>query len=331
MPAAISKAAELLAVEAYAPGASIGGIVGLNNGLIMNATNTGHIMSWNSLAMIGGIVGNNGGVLQNSYANNSTFISSFGDKCEIGGIAGRNTQTVENCLSRIRYNTSNSTSSFGNLIGNNQCKKASNCYLILISERIYENVGPLSTEPILNSKWYYSSMQEKLIDILNKWVLAQKDNHELYVWILNENGNIVLFPREGAPGDPNFIEGANSKWVLGSANGLRFALDSGDMQYFVNVCVDGNVLDESSYVKSESDMSFTLTAAFLETLAPGEHTIEVNFETGSAVTTFTIIGAIDSENPQTGDNTPVFPICLLGITALGIIAMLLKRKKFGTR
>ena len=79
--------------------ASIGGIVGYNNGKITDAHNTGTVQDDNAEdAWIGGIAGHNGtdGVV--NYADNAGAVSGSEDSDATGGIVGNNKGTINNSV-----------------------------------------------------------------------------------------------------------------------------------------------------------------------------------------------------------------------------------------
>lgn len=133
----------------------------------------------------------------------------------------------------------------------------------------------------------------------------------LNAWVYVPDSYPILFPMEGVPDDgipggdepgkPSITEGKNSSWVLGSANGLTFTSD-GNIQDFIHITIDGQVIDGSQYVKAEGRMTVTLSAAFLGTLTVGEHYIDINFNNGKASTTFTIKQT--AAEPETASKNP---------------------------
>ena len=56
---------------------------------------------------------------------------------------------------------------------------------------------------------------------------------------------------------------------------------SGEFDDFLRVLMDGKVIDPKHYVATEGSTIITFTTAFLDTLEPGEHTIEMVWTTGS--------------------------------------------------
>ncbi len=105
--------------------------------------------------------------------------------------------------------------------------------------------------------------------------------------------------------------------------------------------------DNANASAVEGSIIVTLSGAYTATLPAGTHTVSINSAGGSASTTFTVVAAAPTptptptpsntaispltgvDSPQTGDNsnTPLV-IALMLISALGLTALLLLRKKW---
>lgn len=86
------------------------------------------------------------------------------------------------------------------------------------------------------------------------------------------------------------VSGARSVWVKSSGRGLVFQ-GSGAYSGFVGVSVDGSRITAGEYNKGGSQTPFTeitLLRSYLETLAEGEHEIEMIWSDGAAKTSFRI-------------------------------------------
>lgn len=86
------------------------------------------------------------------------------------------------------------------------------------------------------------------------------------------------------------VGGARSVWVKSSGRGLAFQ-GSGAYAKFSGVSVDGSRITAGEYNKGGSQTPFTkitLLRSYLETLAEGEHELEIVWEDGSAKTSFHI-------------------------------------------
>lgn len=86
------------------------------------------------------------------------------------------------------------------------------------------------------------------------------------------------------------VGGARSVWVKSSGRGLVFQ-GSGAYSQFSGVSVDGSRITAGEYNKGGSQTPFTeitLLRSYLETLAEGEHELEIVWEDSSAKTSFHI-------------------------------------------
>ena len=96
------------------------------------------------------------------------------------------------------------------------------------------------------------------------------------------------------------VEGAESTWTQGSEEGLTI-VGNGHYDKFVKggfVNVDGNILGKANFESKEGSTEITLIPEYLATLNTGEHTFAINWENGSAETTFTILAAETEEKPE---------------------------------
>ena len=107
----------------------VGGIVGYNGGAISNCYNAGNVSAFSEYSYAGGIAGSNGGTISNCCNTGNVWASpSDGDNADVGGIVGDSYGTITNC-----YNTGNvlASSSYytyaGGIAGRNY-KTIINCY-----------------------------------------------------------------------------------------------------------------------------------------------------------------------------------------------------------
>ena len=108
----------------------------------------------------------------------------------------------------------------------------------------------------------------------------------------------------------SIISGANVEWTKDSSDGLTFTSDA-DFAKFVCVMVDGAEIAATNYTAVSGSTKVTLTAAYLETLSVGSHTMDVVSNDGTASTSFTVKVTIPADptnptSPQTGDNSHMF-------------------------
>jgi hypothetical protein len=77
-----------------------------------------------------------------------------------------------------------------------------------------------------------------------------------------------------------------------------------DFLYYRGVEVDGFALTKDQYKAEEGSTRITLYAAYLSTLAPGTHTLRVDFSDGEQATATFVIGTDDSSPGSASDGKP---------------------------
>lgn len=158
------------------------------------------------------------------------------------------------------------------------------------------------------------------------------------------------------------IEGANGSWNQNTDGGSLKIRGNGEFSKFQNVKVDGNIIDSKNYTASEGSTIIELHADYLKTLSEGSHTFEIIWTDGAAGTGFTVArntsggnntGSNNTGNndnndstdnsaaaapttaataqeldkvPATGDASGIW-IALFVVSAIGLAAMLVRRKK----
>jgi LPXTG-motif cell wall-anchored protein len=120
-------------------------------------------------------------------------------------------------------------------------------------------------------------------------------------------------------------------WTQGSGKDAEFASNA-EFSDFVGVKVDDKDLDPANYDVKEGSIIVTLKAAYLKTLAPGKHKVEILSKTGSSVGHITIKAATAfyAPSPKTGDSNDVFfwlEIALLSAAGLVLTYFEKKRRK----
>lgn len=86
---------------------------------------------------------------------------------------------------------------------------------------------------------------------------------------------------------PEIIQGDKATWTKGDGQPLSFTSNAAYAD-FQEARVDGQILDPVHYTVERGSTIVTLKAAYLETLNPGEHTLDIVSSTGTATATFTI-------------------------------------------
>ena len=102
---------------------------------------------------------------------------------------------------------------------------------------------------------------------------------------------------------PKMIEGMGQGWQQGDPADAAFRSDA-DFEDFLRVEVDGVELSAANYAVSSGSTVVTLKAAYLQTLAVGEHQLSIVSANGAATTTFTVAAAPQPEPTPEPAPTP---------------------------
>lgn len=98
------------------------------------------------------------------------------------------------------------------------------------------------------------------------------------------------------------IDGANSSWTQSTdGSGSIRIRGNGEISKFVNVKVDGTIVDPANYTVTEGSTIIELKADYLKTLSEGTHTFEIIWTDGAAGTSFTV-AKNTSDAPGNNDN-----------------------------
>ena len=98
------------------------------------------------------------------------------------------------------------------------------------------------------------------------------------------------------------IDGADSSWNQDTdGSGSIKIRGNGEFSKFVNVKVDGTIVDPANYTASEGSTIIELHADYLKTLSEGSHTFEIAWADGTAKTSFTV-ARNTSGSDDTGNN-----------------------------
>ena len=124
-----------------------------------------------------------------------------------------------------------------------------------------------------------------------KWRFKPEDNYYTAL-----TGEITLYPVY------RIIDGADSSWTQSTdGSGSIKIRGNGEFSKFVDVKVDGNVVDPTNYTAREGSTIIELHADYLKTLSEGPHTFEIAWTDGTASTGFTV-AKNTSGNDDTGNN-----------------------------
>ena len=84
------------------------------------------------------------------------------------------------------------------------------------------------------------------------------------------------------------LEGENARWDPAAEEALPVRVDA-LVENFLEVWLNGEILDVKYYTVTEGSTIITLKPEYLATLPAGEHTLTLYFTTGSAEVTFVIL------------------------------------------
>lgn len=152
---------------------------------------------------------------------------------------------------------------------------------------------------------------------------------------------------EQKPTKPTIIQGADSTWRTDCSDGLTFISDA-TIQDFIEVQVDGNVINDNSYSINSGSTIITLKPEFLKSLSAGNHSISIVSKNGTATASFTIVeittkdpnrsepvsaSSSNEKNPDsekladTSDHTTIELYVLIGISIIASSTYILARKR----
>ena len=98
------------------------------------------------------------------------------------------------------------------------------------------------------------------------------------------------------------IDGANGSWTQSTdGSGSLLIRGNGEFSKFLNVKVDGNIIDPTNYEARSGSTIIELKAEYLKTLSEGTHTFEIAWTDGTASTGFTV-AKNTSGSDDTGNN-----------------------------
>ncbi|WP_028264424.1 lectin like domain-containing protein [Atopobium fossor] len=207
------------------------------------------------------------------------------------------------------------------------------------------------------------------------WSTVVANDGETYVKIYTENGYKWVTPKEIGTliGNDEYFEFGNALIKAFTTNGhddadlMNYKMEKetpkvikGEKAVFVSeapfvlfkeVRVDGKVIDPSNYTAVEGSTDVTLSAAFIKTLALGEHTIDIISNDGMASAKFTVanpeVTQPDTTKPEatkpavtqakatkasaalpaTGDATTTIPLMVMAMgVAIAGSGVLVRRK-----
>jgi len=150
------------------------------------------------------------------------------------------------------------------------------------------------------------------------------------------------------------VEGANGTYTIHKNDTYTLRAD-GEFGKFVNVELDGTVVDSKYYTATSGSTVITFTKAYLEGLPVGQHTVRVNFTDGYAETTLTVArkeskknaaetsetkdtaapvsqsaaaaGASGPQSPATGDSSNLLLWLTVALVSAGALTLVGMRRK----
>ena len=149
----------------------------------------------------------------------------------------------------------------------------------------------------------YAITGGKAGDVITITLKAQCANYKDFTITLT----ITLTGVTDADSAYRIIEGADGTWSQSTdgSGSLRIRGD-GAFSKFVNVKVDGTIIDPTNYEVTEGSTIIELKADYLKTLSEGSHTFEIAWTDGTAKTSFTVAkntsGDGNNDNDDTGNN-----------------------------
>lgn len=144
-------------------------------------------------------------------------------------------------------------------------------------------------------------------------------------------------------------EVTDTTYVIGSGEGVTITC-TGELKDFVNVMMDGQVVESGSYTVREGSTILTFVSKYLDTLSVGRHTVTLNYTYGSVSTELKVLekgangeanGTADTDSagtanrtngsgslvsPRTGDSAPVMLWVLTAMCATGIGVIIIRKR-----
>lgn len=169
----------------------------------------------------------------------------------------------------------------------------------------------------------------------------------------NDNSFVFVAQKTDNPAAGNLRivpEVTDNTYIIGSGDGVTITC-TGELKDFVNVMMDGTVVDPSNYTLKEGSTILTFVTKYLDTLSVGRHTVTLNYTYGSVDTQLTVLakgsdsgangapgagtagnGTANGANgsgqlvsPKTGDPASVMLWLLTAMCALGIGVLVIRR------
>ena len=175
--------------------------------------------------------------------------------------------------------------------------------------------------------------------------------------MLNYGGDLTWVGQKKEDDITIVMEVTDKEYLIGSGGDATIKC-TGELKDFVNVAMDGQLVDPSCYTVSEGSTVLTFLSSYLDTLSIGDHVVTLNYTYGSIDTTLTVLerktntaenssgtnvignanntsntsqgGSTQGGAPKTGDYTPVTSWLFVMMMAGGgcILLVWTKKRKF---
>lgn len=155
----------------------------------------------------------------------------------------------------------------------------------------------------------------------------------------NTVAKITINGSDTTPKEYKVIEGAGGVYTLKKDSGFTVRAD-GEYQDFVNVEIDGKIVDSKYYKAWRGSTYIEFNQEFMNTLAVGDHVIRFNFKDGYATAVLSVAPSADTNtannqtvstmvtSPKTGDTfLPVLWAAILCISVAGMAGITAVGKK----
>ena len=149
-------------------------------------------------------------------------------------------------------------------------------------------------------------------DVIGSYAITVTASHPNYdIMLVDGTYTVNEAPEYSFLGDSEII------WTQGSEENADFTIISdieNDLVYgkFTDLKIDGATVGKKNYIASSGSLKISLKADYLNTLAPGEHTVSVSFTDGNVQGKLTLLEAApivddeentdDSENEEAAEN-----------------------------
>lgn len=98
--------------------------------------------------------------------------------------------------------------------------------------------------------------------------------------------------------NPIITNGTDTEYTIGSGTGASIHCTY-ELADFINVAIDGNIVNANSYTLAEGSTILTFNPDYLDTLAVGEHTVTLNYTNASVSSVLTIIANTTASEENT--------------------------------